>query len=109
MFQRKIEEIFKDLTNVFGIADDNLVVGYDRDGKDHSDTLQRVLQRCRQVNLILQKDKCHFRCTQVSFCGKIISRNGVKPDQWKLKAMTEILPPKNKKELHAFLGITKLS
>ena len=34
MFQRKIDEIFKGLPNVFGIADDILVVGYDIDGKD---------------------------------------------------------------------------
>ena len=39
MFQRKIDEIFKDLPNVFGIADDILVVRYDIDGKDHDDTL----------------------------------------------------------------------
>ena len=32
---------------------------------------------------------------QVPFFGKIISRNGVKPDPQKLKAMTEIPPPKN--------------
>ena len=32
-------EIFKDLPNVFGNADDNLVVGYDHDGKDHDDTM----------------------------------------------------------------------
>ena len=43
MFQRKRDEIFKDLPNVFGIAGDILVVGYDVDGKDHDDTLQRVL------------------------------------------------------------------
>ena len=29
MFQRKIDEIFKDLPNVFGIADDILAVGYE--------------------------------------------------------------------------------
>ena len=40
MFQRQIGEIFKDLPNVFGIADDILVVVYDRDGKDHDDTRQ---------------------------------------------------------------------
>ena len=61
MFQRKIDEIFKDMPNVFGIADDILVVGYEADGRDHDETVQRVLQRYRQVNL--NKDKCHFRCT----------------------------------------------
>ena len=32
-------KIFKLLPNVFGIADDILVVGYDGDGKDHNKTL----------------------------------------------------------------------
>ena len=31
MFQRKIDEIFKDMPNVFGIADDILVAGYEAD------------------------------------------------------------------------------
>ena len=39
MFQRKVDKIFKNLSNVFGIADDILVIGYDIDGKDHDDTL----------------------------------------------------------------------
>ena len=80
MFQRKTDEIFKDSPNVFGITDDILVVCYDRNGKDHDDILQRVLQVRRQVNLKLNKDKCHFRCMQVSFFGEIVSRNDVKPD-----------------------------
>ena len=40
MFQRKIDEIFKDLPNVFGIVGNVLVVAHDRNGKDHDDMLQ---------------------------------------------------------------------
>ena len=40
MFQWKIDEIFKDLPNVFGIADDMLIVDYDADGRDHDRTLK---------------------------------------------------------------------
>ena len=47
MFQRKIDEIFKDMPNVFGIADDILVARYEADDKDHDETVWRVLQRCR--------------------------------------------------------------
>ena len=97
MFQRKIDKIFKDLSNIFGIADHNLTVGYDRDCTDHDDTLQRVPQVFRQVNLKLNKDKCHFRYMQGLFFGKIISKNVVKPNPGKLKAMTEIPPPKTSK------------
>ena len=70
MFQWRIDEIFKDLPNVFGKADDILAVGYSSDGKDHNDTWQKVIQICRQVNLELVKDRCHFRCTSVQFLVK---------------------------------------
>ena len=39
MFQWKIDKIFKNLPNVFGIADNILAVGYDRDDKDHDEML----------------------------------------------------------------------
>ena len=39
----KISEIFKDVPNVFGIVDDTLIVGYDVDGRDHSETLRQVM------------------------------------------------------------------
>ena len=93
MFQKKIDEIFKELPNIFGIADDILVMVYEADGKDHDETLQRVLQICRKVSLKLTKDKCHFRCTSVPFFREIISQHGVKPDPQKLKAQKE-MPPK---------------
>ena len=64
---KKIDEIFQDLPNVSGIPDDILVVGYNADGKDHEESLNRVLQRCRQFNLKLNKDSCHFRCSSVPF------------------------------------------
>ena len=50
---------------MFDIANDTLVIGYDSDGKDHDATLQKELQICRQVNLKLNKDECHFRCTSI--------------------------------------------
>ena len=68
------------MPNVFGIVDDILVAGYEADGKDHDKTVWRVFQRCGQVNVKLNKDKCHFRCTSVPFFGEMISQNGVKPD-----------------------------
>ena len=39
MFQRKIDETFKNSPNGFGIADVILVVVYDIDGKDHDNIL----------------------------------------------------------------------
>ena len=50
MLQRKIDEIFKDMPNVFGIVDDILVAGYAADGKDHDKTVWRC---CRDVSRLI--------------------------------------------------------
>ena len=39
MFQQQNDEIFKDLPDVLGTADDILVVDYDNDGKDQNETI----------------------------------------------------------------------
>ena len=100
MFQRKINDnIFNDIPNVFGIADDILVIGrYNKDGTDHDEAVYNVLRQCHDVNLKLNKDKCHFRCTAIPFFGKVVSRQGVQPDPQKVKALTKMLAPKNKRE-----------
>ena len=43
MFQRKINKIFNDIPNIFEIADDILVIGYDKDGADHDKAVYNVL------------------------------------------------------------------
>ena len=73
------------MPNIFGITDDILVVDYEDNGRDDDDTVQKVLQRCRKVNVKLNKDKCHFRCTFIPFFGEVISRNVVQQDPQKAR------------------------
>ena len=51
MFQKKINKIFNDIPNVFGIADDILVIGYNKDGTDHDEAVYSVLEWCQDVIL----------------------------------------------------------
>ena len=53
MFQHKIDEIFKDMPNVFGNANDILVIGYDKNRVDHDEAVCSVLRWCQDVNLTL--------------------------------------------------------
>ena len=39
-FHHKLDKIFKGLPNVFSIANDILIVGYDAESKDHDRTLR---------------------------------------------------------------------
>ena len=57
------------------------------------------------MNIKLNEAKCHFRYTSGSVFDEVISRHGVQPDPHKLKVLTDMPPPKTKKELQAFLGI----
>ena len=80
IFQCKIDKIFNDMPNIFGIMDDILVIGYDDDGTDHNERVHKLLQSCKEVNLRLNKEKCNFRCTSIPFFGEVILRRGVQPD-----------------------------
>ena len=93
------------MANVFGIADNIFMIGYNKDGADHDKAVYQVLKQCQDVNLKLNKEKCHFRCTSIPFFGEVVSRHGVQPDPLKVRALTEMPVPQNKKELQAFLGI----
>ena len=44
MFQWKIDEIFNDMPNVFGIAVNILVIGYDKDGADHDEAVYNMIR-----------------------------------------------------------------
>ena len=50
MFQQSIDKIFKDLPNVFCIADNTLIEGFDADSRDHDITLRWVTEICNQEN-----------------------------------------------------------
>ena len=97
MFQCKIDEIFNDMPKVFGIADNILVIGYDKDGTDHDEAVYKVLRQCKDINLKLNKDKCHFRCTSIPFFSEVVSRESIQPDPQKVRALTEMPEPKTKR------------
>ena len=82
-----------------------MIIGYDENGADHDAVVHKVLQRCKEVNLKLKKEKCHFRFTSIPFFGEVILRKGVQLDPQKIKALTDMPVPNNKKELQAFLNI----
>ena len=105
MFQCKIDEIFSEMPNVFGIIDDILVIGYNENGADHDVAVHMVLKQCEEVNLKLNKEKCHFRCMSIPFFVEVISQYGVQPEPQKIKVLMDMPVPNNNKELQAFLGI----
>ena len=104
MFQKKTEEIFNGVPNGFSIADDILIAHFDKHGRDHDATLDKVLRICRKVNLKLHKDKCLFICTSIPFLSEVIFWQGVSPDPRKIQALMDMPPLTSKKELQSSLS-----
>ena len=42
MFQKKIDELFSGMSNILGIADVTLIVGFDKWGKKHDEMFEKV-------------------------------------------------------------------
>lgn len=63
-----------------------------------------MLERCKEINLTFNKEKCMFRSPEVSYIGHIISSEGVRPDPKKIEAITKMPPPEDKKGVERLLG-----
>ena len=64
-----------------------------------------MLDCCRERNLKLNKDKCRFRVSKVSYVGHVLSADGLKPDPLKVEAIKALPPPGDREELQRFLGV----
>ena len=71
----------------------------------HDMHLLQVLNKCREISLKLNPDKCQFGEKEVQFYGNIISSDGVKPDPMKVDIILKMPSPKSKLELASFLGM----
>ena len=108
VFESKLQECLADLPGVKVIRDDILVVGCgDTDSEalvNHDQNVIRLLERAKQVNLKLNKNKVKLREAEVKFMGHVISKDGLKPDPEKVSAIKNMPKPRSKPEVLTLLG-----
>ena len=88
------------------IVHDLLIWGKDDD--EHDARLKQVLNRAREVNLKFNAKKCRIRQEEVPYVGHVLSKEGLRPDPEKIRAVQEMQPPQNTKELKSFLGFINI-
>ena len=104
-FQSLINTIFQEYLNIFVIAYlDNILVYTKSTLKKHAKAVKKVLKALQQADMRLRPNKCEFHKKEVKFLESIITIEGIKMDQEKVKAVTEWPELKNLKEVQAFLG-----
>jgi hypothetical protein len=66
--------------------------------------LTLVLVRCKEKNLVLNWEKCHFMVKQGIVLGKVISHRGIEVDKAKVDLISNLPPQRTVKEIRSFLG-----
>ena len=105
VFQRVMHQMFDRIDGCEIIMDDILVWGATE--QEHDERVVNVLNRAREVNLKLKKEKTKVKVTVVDFMGHRITSDGLKSDPEKVKAILQMPSPKEKKDLQRFLGMVQ--
>ena len=100
--QRLIEVVLKDIDNCFVYIDDILLFNETKEG--HMKTLNQILKRLEENNMLLAIDKCVFGAEQVEYLGYTVNSEGILPVKRKIDALLAFQEPKSQKELLNFLG-----
>ena len=106
-YQRAMTIIFHDMLHdiVEDYVDDILAKSKTR--MQHPVVLRRVFERLRKYQVRLNPKKCVFGVTSGKLLGFIISRRGIEVDLAKVRAITEMPPPRNLKQLRSLQGKIK--
>ncbi|GFY06297.1 retrovirus-related Pol polyprotein from transposon 17.6 [Trichonephila clavipes] len=104
-FQKAIDIILKPVIGRFVLVYMDDVITTSPSFNEHLDHLNQVFILLRDAGLILNKDKCHFARDKLKYLGLVISKEEIETDNSKVKAITEMKPPKNSKEVSKFLGM----
>ena len=89
----KIMDIFMDDFSIYGDSYEGC-----------SENLRRVLERCKEKNLVLNWEKCHFMVTQRTVLGHVVSKEGIEVDKAKVELISNLPTPKCVKDIQSFLG-----
>ena len=106
-FHKIISNLIKDIPQCANISDNIWLWSYDK--KSQCEQLEQLLTKLESSGITLKYPKCSFMVPEVNVFGHIISGNGIRPDNAKIKAVNEALPPKFCSEVRSFLGLTNYS
>ncbi|GJU96475.1 reverse transcriptase domain-containing protein [Tanacetum coccineum] len=89
----KTMEVFMDDFLVFGDSFESCL-----------SNLEKMLKRCKDTNLVLNWEKCHFMCREGIVLGHKISKSGIKVDHAKVDVIAKLPHPTTIKGVRSFLG-----
>jgi hypothetical protein len=101
-----MNEIFTDMADVMVIyIDDLMIYTKTNDIQEHERLVKKVLKYLEEHDLFAKPEKYTFGVQEVEFLGMIVSREEIKMDDFKVKAIREWPTPKIVRGVRSFLGL----
>ena len=102
-FMRFMSAVLNNLGNqVACFIDDILICGENM--ADHNKKLKALFQQLEKFNLCIQPSKCHFAKSEIRILGYVASREGLKPDPEKVRAIEQLPYPRSLTETRSAIG-----
>jgi hypothetical protein len=102
IFQKRLQQALDGLDGVHCVADDIIV--HAATVEQHDERMDKLLQRCSEKGIRLNKDKFNYRVDELKFLGHIICSDGLKVDPEKVEAILEMKKPTDKDAVHRLKG-----
>ena len=106
-YQKIIGDLLQGCQGVTNIADDIIVFGVDI--KDHDRNLYALFDKLLQANLTVNRGKCEFRLSKLTFFGQDLGKDGISTSEEKIGAVQKARPPQTVAEVRSFLGLVQYS
>ena len=108
IFQYRLHVALEGLPGVLCVADDIVVYGNGATTEaalvDHDSNLEKLLERCVQQHIKLNKDKSFFRAEEIPFLGFQVTSEGLKPDPTKVTAIINMPTPTDVQSVQRLVG-----
>ena len=102
VYQKRISQLVETIEGVETDIDAILVWGSTKE--EHDQRLKLALKRCEDIGLTLNKDKCVISASCVTYIFHILTSQGVRPDETKIKCILEMPASTDKKGVMRLLG-----
>jgi hypothetical protein len=103
-YQRAMNYIFHELMGrIVEIYIDDVVIK-PLDHESHLNDVRKTLECTRKHGLKMNPNKCAFGVSAGEFLGFLVNEGGIKVGKKSMKAIDEVVPPTNLKELQSLLG-----
>ena len=102
-FQNLMNKVLNSLSFAIAYLDDIII--FSETPEQHLVHIRVVLKRLQAANLRMKMSKCSFFKKELHYLGHLLTTVGIKPQLEKVKAISELKPPKTQKGIREFLGM----